>query len=291
MRPGTAAAFGVAVWAGAAIPAVAQVQMGAPPRSLGTIPAGDFPAENQQPVYDWEHAERGRDPPARRGTGARANAPKESMPKPKETAKGRSREADSAPADAGLDELREARAYEKGEGVPRDDAEAVRHYEAAAALNNSEAAFNLGFRHARGLGVPQDDRKAVQWYRRAAAGGHLGAQNNLGFMMAQGRGGPRDDREAVNFYRAAADRGYGAAQVNLGHMYAAGRGVAQSDVEALNWYVKAATGGYAPAKSMLGTIYATGRGVPRDETMANFWFTAAAESGPKSANAEGTPRK
>ena len=54
--------------------------------------------------------------------------------------------------------------YDNGEGVPQDDAEAVRWYRKAAEHGNATAQYNLGDRYRLGLGVPQDD--AVQWYSR-----------------------------------------------------------------------------------------------------------------------------
>ena len=49
-----------------------------------------------------------------------------------------------------------------------------------------------------GEGVPEDDAEAVRWYRRAAEQGHALGQYNLGFMYASGEGVPEDDiAEAV----------------------------------------------------------------------------------------------
>ena len=39
-----------------------------------------------------------------------------------------------------------------------------------------------------GEGVPKDDKEAVTWYRRAAEQGDVFAQNNLGFMYEYGEG-------------------------------------------------------------------------------------------------------
>ncbi len=55
--------------------------------------------------------------------------------------------------------------------------------------------------YALGQGVPQDDAAAVRWYRLAAEQGHAEGQNSLGFMYAFGRGVPQDDVEAVCWYR------------------------------------------------------------------------------------------
>ena len=55
------------------------------------------------------------------------------------------------------------------------------------------AQFNLGLMYDKGEGVPQDDAEAVRWYRLAAEQGHAEAQANLGWMYDAGRGVPQDD--------------------------------------------------------------------------------------------------
>ena len=57
---------------------------------------------------------------------------------------------------------------------------------------------NLGSMYAYGQGVPKDDAQAVKWYRLAADQGEAGAQDNLGLMYANGRGVPKDDAQAVS---------------------------------------------------------------------------------------------
>ena len=41
-------------------------------------------------------------------------------------------------------------------------------------------------------GVPQDDAEAVRWYRKAAEQGFAPGQSNLGLMYARGEGVPKD---------------------------------------------------------------------------------------------------
>ena len=70
------------------------------------------------------------------------------------------------------------------------------------------AQYNLGFMYTNGEGVPRDNAEAVRWYRLAAEQGYAKAQLNLGGMYALGRGLPQDDAEAVRWFRLAADQGY-----------------------------------------------------------------------------------
>ena len=112
------------------------------------------------------------------------------------------------------------------------DVEALR---AKAEQGDAQAQFNLGFRYNNGEGVPQDDAEAVKWYRLAAEQGHASAQNNLGVMYDNGQGVPQDDAEAIKWYRLAAEQGVARAQFNLGLMYNNGEGVPQDYAEVIKW--------------------------------------------------------
>ena len=122
--------------------------------------------------------------------------------------------------------------YDNGEGVPEDDAEAVRWYRLAAEQGTAAAQFNLGIMYDNGEGVPEDDAEAVRWYRLAAEQGTAAAQFNLGRMYANGEGVPEDDAEAMRWFRLAAEQGNATAQFLLGLMYASGEGVPEDDVTA-----------------------------------------------------------
>ena len=54
----------------------------------------------------------------------------------------------------------------------------------------------LGLMYDKGLGVPQDDAETVRWYRKAAEQGDATAQNNLGHMYSKGQGVPQNFVEA-----------------------------------------------------------------------------------------------
>jgi hypothetical protein len=83
--------------------------------------------------------------------------------------------------------------YQRGQGVPRDLAEAAALYERAAKLGNAEAQFNLGNMYLLGEGVPRDDDWAFTWFREAAHQGHPLAQKNVDqFYKAAGVRPPVD---------------------------------------------------------------------------------------------------
>ena len=57
--------------------------------------------------------------------------------------------------------------------------------------------------YANGEGVPENDAEAVKWFRLAAEQGHAGAQFNLGGMYATGEGVLRSGAAAADWYYKA----------------------------------------------------------------------------------------
>jgi TPR repeat protein len=104
---------------------------------------------------------------------------------------------------------------------------------AKADQGDADAQFNLGVMYAKGQGVVKDEVEAVKWFRKAADQGNAEAQSNLGVMYAKGEGVVKDEVEAVKWFRKAADQGDADAQYNLGVMYAKGQGVVKDEVEAV----------------------------------------------------------
>src|SRR4029077_12377103 len=91
--------------------------------------------------------------------------------------------------------------------------------QAMADAGDASAQYTLGVMYERGQGVSKDETQAVSWYQRAAAQGLATAQYNLATMYSLGHGTVRNDIAAVSWYRKAADQGIAAAQNNLGTMY------------------------------------------------------------------------
>ena len=100
----------------------------------------------------------------------------------------------------------------------QDYATALRTWRPLADQGDADAQYNLGVMYANGQGVPKDDVQAVKWYRLAADQGDADAQALLGIAYADGQGVPKDYVQAVKWYRLAADQGYAKAQSNLGFM-------------------------------------------------------------------------
>lgn len=78
-------------------------------------------------------------------------------------------------------------AYKKG-----DYQTAYRIFKPLAERGDAEAQKNLGTMYAVGQGVPKDNAEALKWYRRAADQGHIGAQLNLGIIYFMDQVIPKD---------------------------------------------------------------------------------------------------
>jgi len=69
--------------------------------------------------------------------------------------------------------------YDNGEGVAKDEAEAVKWYRKAADQGFANAQFNLGYMYANGRGVVKDEVEAYKWYLLAGAQGDEDAKKEI----------------------------------------------------------------------------------------------------------------
>lgn len=92
-----------------------------------------------------------------------------------------------------------AKLYERGTGVPVDEAKALELYRAAADQNFADAINDLGFLYYQGgLGLPSDPQKALIFFERAADLRHPQAQFNFAALIDDGlipTKGPQDAAE------------------------------------------------------------------------------------------------
>ena len=169
--------------------------------------------------------------------------------------------------------------YQYGQGVEKNEVEAVKWYRKAAEQKYAIAQYNLGVCYENGTGVEKNEVEAVKWYRKAAEQGYAKAQYNLGVCYDDGTGVEKNEVEAVKWYRKAAEQGYASAQYCLGACYLIENGVKKNEVEAVKWFRKAAEQGDADAQYGLGVCYYNGYGIYRDKKTAREWFRKAAGQG------------
>ena len=119
-------------------------------------------------------------------------------------------------------------AFARGYADYRADnyAGALEHWRALAEAGHAKAQYGLGLMYASGQGVEKDEAQAVQWLRRAADQSEANAQLNLAVMYANGRGVAQDYGQAVQWCEKAAAQGNAQAQTMLGQLYSRGQGVA-----------------------------------------------------------------
>jgi TPR repeat protein len=198
-------------------------------------------------------------------------------------------------------------AYHRGNGVPRDYAEAVKWFSKAAEQGDfdaremlllefpqdyaeaatkwrreaaeqgyAEAQYILATAYRTGSGVLQDYAEAAKWFRKAAEQGHADAQYNLANAYYYGQGLPEDYAEAAKWFRKAAEQGHAEAQECVGFLCYQGQGVPQDYVEAAKWYRKAAQQGHVNAQHNLGVLCYDAQGTPQDYVQAHMWMDLAA---------------
>jgi TPR repeat protein len=109
------------------------------------------------------------------------------------------------------------------------------------------AQLALGRAYQDGNGVPKNEELAATWYRKAAEQGNAAAQNNLGIMYRTGSGVEKSKEEAVNWYRKAVRQDYASAMFNLGTAYYNGDGVRSDEFRAYDWFLLAQEAGSSSA--------------------------------------------
>ena len=107
------------------------------------------------------------------------------------------------PAGAGWEAANAA--YRKGDFVT-----AMKELRPLAERGDVNAQYNVGVMHGQGDGVGRDESEAVKWFLGAAQQGHAGAQMNLGIIFSRDGGVHRDEAVAAALVpqsrRAGSDR-------------------------------------------------------------------------------------
>jgi len=117
-----------------------------------------------------------------------------------------------------------------------------------ALQGDAKAQYNLGICYEKGMGMPKDEAKAVELCLKSAKNGLAEAQYMIGYRYLAGAGVARDMAEAVKWFQKAAEQGNIYAQNNLGICYAYGMGVKQDYIQAYRWVKLAERGGNPNAK-------------------------------------------
>ena len=114
---------------------------------------------------------------------------------------------------------------ETGDGVGRDQSEAVKWYRMAAEQGLPDAAFELARCYRFGIGVRRNRTTASKWLHRAAELGNAKAMVMVGKLCLDYDSGEYNSRKAVELFRKAADQGDAWGMFHLGECYINGTGV------------------------------------------------------------------
>ena len=95
------------------------------------------------------------------------------------------------------------RSADRGSTSQGSQAKSLPDLRKLAGQGDADAQWQIGVRYHNGEGVPRDDVQAMQWFLRAADQGHVTAQATLGAYYWAGRGVPQDLSKAY-FWSALA---------------------------------------------------------------------------------------
>jgi TPR repeat protein len=151
-------------------------------------------------------------------------------------------------------EIKLAKSYLKGEGVPKDFAKAFEILSPIANQGNADAQNNIGQMYYWGAGIAKDYAQALDWFTKSAKQGNPEAQYYLGTMYITGVGVTKDYTQALAWFQKSAAQGNPDAQNSLGTMYVNGVGVAKNFSEGLDWLQKSAAQGNALALKSIDKI-------------------------------------
>jgi len=194
-------------------------------------------------------------------------------------------------------ELKLARAYWQGDGVPVNQETAAQWCRKAAVNGNAEAQEFLGEMYRTGEGVVQDKKEAVAWYQIAARQGDVSAMFNLGAAYYNGDGVSIDDELSYAWFTLAKDAGSekGAQAVQraeselkdwnitnsfkkIAEMYEKGGARPENQAEAARWWMTAAKKGDQDAQIQIANKLLNGQGVTRDLTQGRYWCNELAKA-------------
>jgi TPR repeat protein len=167
------------------------------------------------------------------------------------------------------------RAYAANRQIP----EAIGVWRKAADKGSSSAMVELGVLYATGAGAAKDDDQARKLFERAAAAGNPRGVTNLAALSGGASADPARARELL----AKSAETNAEAQYQLGLMMADGTGGPQDDSGARRLFEKAAAQNHPGALERMGAFTQEGRGGPKDASAAKAYYERASALGDEDA--------
>lgn len=143
-----------------------------------------------------------------------------------------------------------AKAYRKGDGMPKDTIKEIQWLEKASSQNHPSALYDLGIFYFSGIGIIQDQTKGLSLLKKAAELGNGDAQCDAGSLMALGYFGEDQKAEGIQLLRLAAEAGKTDAFETLGIVLSSNGNEFYNPVEAVKWYLISQLLGVDQTKSL-----------------------------------------
>jgi TPR repeat protein len=169
------------------------------------------------------------------------------------------------------------RAYAANRQMP----EAMAAWRKAAEKGSTSAMVELGVLHGTGAGVAKDEVQARKLFEQAAAAGNPRGISNLAALGGAASADPVQARSLL----AKAGETNPEAQYQLGLMIADGVGGPKDEVTARALFEKAAAQNHPGALERMGAFAQEGRGGEKDTTAAKAYYQKAAALGNEEAKA------
>jgi TPR repeat protein len=152
-------------------------------------------------------------------------------------------------------------AYERGELLPKNNAEALKYYKLAAAKKHQYALWNLGRIYENGKpDVEKNIKEAIRFYTLGAKAGNIKSQSRLGFIYLKGEIVPKDIALSVKFYTQAANKNHATSLFNLGVIYGSEDfqelGIKKDANKAMGYFKRSLKAGYKPAEEAIKELNA-----------------------------------
>lgn len=172
-----------------------------------------------------------------------------------------------APAQAAYGRL-----LDSGQGVDRDEKEALKWYRMAAEGGDVVGAYQYGSALLRGAeGTEKDPAEAARWFQ-SAAGQNVGvAQLALGLLYADGNGVAKDQNAAADWFKKASDAGVPEGMYQYAVAINRGLGTAKNAPEAFKIYRRLADWAHPGAMQGLAALYFSGEGTAPNTQLAYYW--------------------
>lgn len=156
----------------------------------------------------------------------------------------------------------------------------IARLKSAASKSNDLAALALGQVYYDNQYHLENKQESFKWYLESAKNGNADAGYNVGVMYSEGIGVPKNYAKSLMWLGLSSDFGNQMASCYLGAIYDKGtNGVQKNQSTAFSYYMKSAKLGYAKCQYNVASMLERGNGVKKNEADAINWYLKSAFNG------------